>query len=83
MLYEVERVKKRASKDIPISMQNLRVIIILFKKAVSLHLLIFPDGRRRTKHFHLNSRKCCSVSVYNFSRNYMYVSHIYCILKGI
>ena len=67
---------------ISVSMQNLRLIIILFKKVVSLHLLIFRDCRHRTQHFHLNSRECCSVLVYKSFQNNIYVSHICCILKG-
>ena len=55
--------EKTVSKVILISMPNLRVIIILFKKVVSLHLLIFRDGRRQTQKFHLNSQEYCSVLV--------------------
>ena len=64
-------------------MQNLGVIIILFRKVVSLHLLIFRDGGHRTQHFHLKSRGCCSVSVYKSFQNNIYIIHIYCIFKGI
>ena len=70
-------------KVIPVSMQNIRVIIILFTTVVSLHLLIFLDGRHQTQYFYLKSRKCCSVSVYKSIQDNIYVSHICCIFKGI
>ena len=73
--------EKRASKLIPVSMQNLQVIRILFKKVVSFHLLIFWDGRCRTHYFHLKSQECFSVSVYKSFQNNIYVSHISCILN--
>ena len=74
--------EKRALKVIPVSMLNLGVIIILFRKVVSLRLLIFRDVRFRTQHFYLYSQECCSVSVYKSFQNSIY-SHICCILKGI
>ena len=64
-------------------MQKLGIIIIVFKKVVSLHLLTFQDGRRRTQHFHLRSPECCSVSVYRYFDDCMYENHVYFILREI
>ena len=64
-------------------MQNLAIIIILFKKVVSLHLLKFQDGRRQAQHFHFKSRAFYCISVYKFFENSIYESHICNILKGI
>ena len=55
----------------------------ILKKVVSLHLLIFWDGRRWTQHFCLKSQEYCSILVYNSFQNNVNMSHIYCILKGI
>ena len=68
--------EKRASKLIPVSMQNLGLIRILIKKVVSFHFLIFWDGRRRTQHFHLKSQEFCSSSVYKSFHNNIYESYL-------